>query len=308
MTPVYKLSTSSIKGRTYYGGMLAGNAAYAPPFNLDYLVVAGAGGGANDNAGGLAGGGGGAGGLRSTVTATGGGGSLESALSLTVATNYTVTVGAGGPAGANRGDVIASGSNSVFSTITSLGGSAGLSYDTSQVTGGSGGGGIGYQFGGAGCAGTANQGYAGGSVVPSADTPGGGGGGAGAVGGNTSSGGGNGGAGVAVSITGSSVTYAGGGGGSGKSPQVGGSGGTGGGGRGAGTSSSLAGTVNTGGGGGGGTSSFAASAGGSGIVILKYPDTRTITIGAGLTGSTAAPSGGFKVSTITAGTGNVSWA
>jgi hypothetical protein len=41
---------------------------------------------------------------------------------------------------------------------------------------------------------------------------------------------------------------------------------------------------------------------------LKYPDTRTITIGAGLTGSTAGPSGGFKVTTITAGTGNVSWA
>jgi hypothetical protein len=42
-------------------------------------------------------------------------------------------------------------------------------------------------------------------------------------------------------------------------------------------------------------------------VILKYPDTKTITIGAGLTGTTAGPSGGFKVSTITAGTGNVSW-
>jgi hypothetical protein len=42
-------------------------------------------------------------------------------------------------------------------------------------------------------------------------------------------------------------------------------------------------------------------------VILKYPDTLTISIGAGLTGSTAAPSGGFKVSTFTAGTGNVSW-
>jgi hypothetical protein len=41
---------------------------------------------------------------------------------------------------------------------------------------------------------------------------------------------------------------------------------------------------------------------------LKYSDTRTITIGGGLTGSTAAPSGGFKVTTITAGTGNVSWA
>jgi hypothetical protein len=48
--------------------------------------------------------------------------------------------------------------------------------------------------------------------------------------------------------------------------------------------------------------------GGSGIVILKYPDAYTITIGAGLTGSTAAPSNGFKVSTFTAGTGNVSWA
>jgi hypothetical protein len=43
-------------------------------------------------------------------------------------------------------------------------------------------------------------------------------------------------------------------------------------------------------------------------VIFKYPDSATITIGAGLTGTTAAPSGGFKVTTITAGTGNVSWA
>jgi hypothetical protein len=41
---------------------------------------------------------------------------------------------------------------------------------------------------------------------------------------------------------------------------------------------------------------------------LKYEDTFTITIGAGLTGSTAAPSGGYKVTTITAGTGTVSWA
>jgi hypothetical protein len=43
-------------------------------------------------------------------------------------------------------------------------------------------------------------------------------------------------------------------------------------------------------------------------VILKYPDSVTITIGAGLTGSEGSPSGGFKVATITAGTGNVSWA
>jgi hypothetical protein len=40
---------------------------------------------------------------------------------------------------------------------------------------------------------------------------------------------------------------------------------------------------------------------------LKYPDTRTISIGAGLTGSTSTVSGGFKVTTITAGTGNVSF-
>jgi hypothetical protein len=40
---------------------------------------------------------------------------------------------------------------------------------------------------------------------------------------------------------------------------------------------------------------------------LKYPTTFTITIGAGLTGSTATV-GSEKVTTITAGTGNVSWA
>jgi hypothetical protein len=49
-------------------------------------------------------------------------------------------------------------------------------------------------------------------------------------------------------------------------------------------------------------------AGGSGVVIIKYTDTRTISNpGGGLTLSTASPSGGFKVTTITAGTGNVSW-
>ena len=53
---------------------------------------------------------------------------------------------------------------------------------------------------------------------------------------------------------------------------------------------------------------FAGGNGGSGVVILKYPDTLTITIGAGLTGSTPAASGGFKVTTITAGTGLVSFA
>jgi hypothetical protein len=47
--------------------------------------------------------------------------------------------------------------------------------------------------------------------------------------------------------------------------------------------------------------------GGSGVVILKYPYTYTISNpGGGLTLSTAT-AGGFSVTTITAGTGNVSW-
>jgi len=65
-------------------------------------------------------------------------------------------------------------------------------------------------------------------------------------------------------------------------------------------------------GGAGGPSCQTPTAGGGngsiGVVILTYPDSKTITIGAGLTGTTAAPSGGFKTTTITAGTGNVSWA
>jgi hypothetical protein len=40
---------------------------------------------------------------------------------------------------------------------------------------------------------------------------------------------------------------------------------------------------------------------------LKYPDTYTITLNS-VTGTTAAPSGGFKVTTITVGTGSVSFA
>jgi hypothetical protein len=72
----------------------------------------------------------------------------------------------------------------------------------------------------------------------------------------------------------------------------------------------VAGTVNTGGGGGGGANSGTGAnggAGGSGVVILRYANIYTITIGAGLTGTTATD-GSQKVTTITAGTGNVSWA
>jgi hypothetical protein len=72
----------------------------------------------------------------------------------------------------------------------------------------------------------------------------------------------------------------------------------------------AAGVANTGGGGGGGNGANtpnAGGAGGSGVVILRYPTKYTITIGAGLTGTTSTV-GSNKVTTITAGTGNVSFA
>jgi hypothetical protein len=47
--------------------------------------------------------------------------------------------------------------------------------------------------------------------------------------------------------------------------------------------------------------------GGSGVVILRYLESFTITIGAGLTGTESAASGGYKRATITAGIGIVSW-
>ena len=255
----------------YHTFLSSGTFTPAKAITCDYLVVAGGGGGANSDAGG-----GGAGGLRSTVTATGGGGSLESPLSLASGTGYTVTIGAGG-AGGTRSVVSANGSNSVFATITSIGGGAGGGSVTagyySANSGGSGGGGVAY-ISSAGGAGTTGQGYVGGDGNTGGGS--GGGGGAGAVGGIGNYGvRGNGGNGVATSISGSSVTYAGGGGGgtssSGTTP---GTGGTGGGGAGGGRNTSgTNGTVNLGGGGGAGGDGSTATVGGnggSGIVIVRY--------------------------------------
>jgi hypothetical protein len=94
-------------------------------------------------------------------------------------------------------------------------------------------------------------------------------------------------------------------------PQVAGLGGTGGGGNGA-TGGGVAGspgTANTGGGGGGGSNipQGNGGAGGSGVVILSYPSAYTLSVGAGLTGTTATV-GDNKVTTFTAGTGTVTFA
>ena len=67
--------------------------------------------------------------------------------------------------------------------------------------------------------------------------------------------------------------------------------------------SGQAGTVNTGGGAGGGSSS---TLGGSGVVIISYDSTKTISIPAGLTHNQTT-SGGNRIVTFTAGTGTVSW-
>ena len=104
-----------------------------------------------------------------------------------------------------------------------------------------------------------------------------GGGGAGSVGFSPSGAtyiGGMGGAGLASSISGAQVFYAGGGGGgTGSGVNNGGLGGGGGGGNGGGAPSppATSGLANTGGGGGGWGYLAAGAAGGSGIVILRYP-------------------------------------
>jgi hypothetical protein len=256
---------------TYWYHAFTKSGTFKPLTSLtcDYLVVAG-GGGSSQGAG--ASGGGGAGGLRSTVTATGGGGSLESALSLSANTAYTITIGAGGSGGSPTG---ANGSDSTFSTITSTGGgrSGGPNPNQNGASGGSGGGG-GEQSGiyGTGGAGTANQGYAGGAAGSAVYRMGGG-GGAGAVGVAGGSSSGNGGAGVLISalatVTGTGISgyYAGGGGGAaGASAGVGGAGGGGNGGT---NVIGTPGIANTGGGGGG---SYVAvgTPGGSGLVIVRY--------------------------------------
>jgi hypothetical protein len=262
---------------------------------VDFLVVAGGGGGGDRH-----GGGGGAGGYR-TGSAT-----------LALGTSYTVTVGAGGGGGnyeANNSFARGSGlrgSDSTFNTTTSNGGGGGATFDgyNDGTNRGSGGGGSGQGSGQTGQTGTAGQGNSGGNAggtLPS----GGGGGGAGGAGGNIS--GNNGGNGGPGSTWINGTTYAGGGGGAaGASTGAGGTGGSGGGGNGSWNAGNTPGAANTGGGGGGSRSNEEPSAGqngGSGVVILRYPSSFTISNpGGGLTFSTST-SGSFKFTTFTAGTG-----
>jgi hypothetical protein len=246
----------------YYYHTFTSTGTFTPLQSLscDYLVVAGGGGGGGGGAG--YGGGGGAGGYRT-----------GSALSVT-ATPYTITVGAGGVGGLGNSANSTSGSNSVFSTITSNGGGLGGGYNGSSyytpATGGSGGGSGGGFTGAAGNTPSTSpsQGNSGGNGSGgSSPRAGGGGGGASASGTNgqwtPSAIAGNGGNGSTWS--GNSVTYAGGGAGGVESGGTFGTGGSGGGG-----GTGVSGTANTGGG-GGGAAGGDGRAGGSGIVVIRYP-------------------------------------
>jgi len=191
-------------------------------FSANYLLVGGGGGAGFRNDAVYYLGGGGGGGLRSSMGGNGGGAAAESPLTLTTGVVYNISVGLGGP-GVAYGSITSanSGGNSSISgtgitTITALGGGAGINPDTAGLSGGSGGGAGGndnVRSGGAASAPT--QGYAGGSVVHNNNAGGGGGGGgAGSLGGSVSSGnpkGGTGGSALQNSITGTAVYYAGGG-------------------------------------------------------------------------------------------------
>ena len=239
------------------------------------LVIAGGGSGGSDY-----GGGGGAGGVV-----------YASSSSISTGT-YTVTVGAGASNGSGGAFHGLQGGNSSFNGSTAIGGGGGGGEGTDR-NGSSGGSGGGACYGASGGSGTTGQGYAGGSSsIGNPDYNAGGGGGAGGAGENAlSARSGNGGVGTNGWSTWASATssgdggyYAGGGGGG---HTHNGSGGKGLGGAGGGGDGGIAygqnsgtnadnGLANTGGGGGGGMgegsgAGLYSGAGGSGIVIIRYP-------------------------------------
>lgn len=281
------VTTHSVNGRQYkvHTFTSAGNSTFAvsnggTDAQVEVLLVAGGGGGGNDNAGG-----GGAGGLKYFGENTGPKTPNGGLIGIT-AQNYTITVGNygnsaqdnGTDVGGNGGRAGNGGNSSAFGQTATGGGGGGSAPGSPQgaFDGGSGGGGIGNTDGSQRVGQTVggNQGNNGGT---GSDGGGGGGGGAGGVGQNGDVRGdklgGTGGPGLQYDIrTGSNEWYAAGGGGgnqnsvngtTGRRNQIGGSGG----------SSTNAGVTNSGSGGGGGTYPQShGSRGGSGIVIIRYPN------------------------------------
>ncbi len=249
------LSTDTVSRPGYTVVMFtAGSGEWTVPIGvttIEVLVVGGGGGGGNTAGNG---GGGGAGGLiyygANTIN-------LGSGYSVTPGANISIEVGAGGTANFN-------GSDSLFDTLTAIGGGRG------------GGGAQEYGFDGGSGGGAATQNPAGAALQPGSASGGFGnaGGGASFAGGGGAGGAGlpypgnsgtvTGGIGLAYDITGSLLFYAAGGGG----PASYGGSGIGG----SSLENGVAGTdgaANTGSGGGGGWTSIGGN-GGSGVVIVAY--------------------------------------
>ena len=238
-------NTQSRRGKSFGYQVLGFGSGGGVPFigTCDFLVVAGGGGNAVGQ-GGNREAGSGAGGLRTSFGSTSGGGaSAQSQLTLTQGAQYTATIGAGG-SGHSAG-AASSFSGPDISTVSTSGGGEGS--DGDNRPGGSGGScGGGWYSGGAGGSGTSGEGYPG-SVGFSGNPYGGAGGGAAGAGGRDTANG----PGLAVSITGASVTYAVGG----ESNQF------------PSTSRNANGAANT------GTGASGQGTGGSGVVILRVPTT-----------------------------------
>jgi hypothetical protein len=249
--------------------------------DIEYLLVGGGGSGGWD-----VGGGGGAGGL------------LIGSRTLARSSTFAIGIGVGGAAIPNNSTRNSGGDTTAFS-LTAFGGGGAGNWCTGGsakdgLAGGSGGGGGGWSQIGYGGAGTSGQGFAGGNATTNAaPSYGGGGGGAGGVGSNGTTGDGSqiaGGPGVASSITGTSITYAAGGKGGGDNTPN------------ANTSDGTNGLGN----GGDGDGLSVTRRGGSGAVIIAYPNTfpALTTIPGTLTYDQPTRSG-YRVYRFTAGTGTV---
>jgi hypothetical protein len=283
---------------TYWDGSAWQEFSTGPDvFAVEYLVVGGGGG--------------------CSLGAGGAGGMLTGTAYLELG-GVTLTVGAGGAGSFSSSVSGASGGDSRFANLISVGGGGGGNGSSGYpLKGGSGGaryraisaGQIGYGIDGQG-----NDG----GVGDHGGYNSGGGGGAGAVGQDSPSAtvAGNGGVGLVSTIisdtqatswsvgevSGSDVYYAGGGGGYENDTATAGTGGLGGGGNGAVATTGTNGTANTGGGGGGRYGN-----GGSGVVILKWLTAdASISVGAGLT-SVNTTVGDYTVYAFTAGTDTVTF-
>jgi hypothetical protein len=254
----------------------------APITSIEYVIIAGGGGASSDSRGG----GGGAGGYRTGSTPVSG--------------SYVITVGGGGAAQGLKLGGISGTDSSIGALVVSTGGGGGGAECTfggsappthTGLPGGSGGGAGGYQVGATGAPGISGQGNNGGNSSPGPKAgfanAGAGGGGAGSAGGNSPGpGAGPGGNGIQLPTTfrdpagftgapgpAGSFYVAGGGVGAydGRPPFSTGTAGYGGGG-----GHTTGGTTNTGGGGGGGFYDPGGSEpghdGGSGIVLIAYPE------------------------------------